>query len=273
VPDYALVNSWDHARQRLNLFEQYHDPLSRRRLEELGVQPGWQCLDVGAGTGSVSRWLCRKVGGAGHVVATDIDTRFLQEISEPNLQIYHHDIRTDAFQVGKFDLVCARWILHHLPHPERAVERMVTALRPGGWLLLEEVDFFPLGASASQPYVDFMRALTTTVVACSGGNCLWARSLPELLTKLGFAGIRAEADVAILRGGSPIAGFFQLTAAQMRERVIGSGALSAKLFDAGVDLLKDPDFWAFAGAAIGVWGKRPHRSELRHIAKSRGRTD
>ena len=77
----------------------------------------------------------------------------------------------------------------------------------------------------------------------------------------------------MLRGGSPIAEFFQVTAAQMRERVIASGALSAQRFDAGVDLLKDPDFWAFAGAAIGVWGKLPERPEHRRIASAREPSD
>jgi len=266
VPSYALANSWDHARQRLHLLEQYHDPLTRRRLEELGVRPSWRCLEVGAGAGSIATWLCRKVGSAGRVIATDIDTRFLEEIRAPNFEAHHHDIRTDPLPVAKFDLVYARWLLHHLPHPERVVERMMKALRPGGWLLLEEVDFFPLGASSSQVYIDFMTALTKTVVASSGGNSLWARSLPELITKQGLTSLYADAEVAILRGGSPIAEFFQFTAAQMREQVIASGALSAKRFDAGVALLKDPDFWAFAGAGIGVWGKAPQRGKHRRVA-------
>ena len=273
MPEYALANCWDHARQRLSLFEQYHDPLTRRRLEELGVRSGWRCLDVGAGTGSVAEWLCRKVGSTGQVSATDIDPRFLQELREPNFEAHRHDIRTDPLPVAKYDLVCARWLLHHLPHPERAVERMITAVRPGGWLLLEEVEFFPLGASSSQVYIDFMTALTTTVVACSGGNALWARSLPELMAKQGLTSLHANAEVAILRGGSPLAEFFQVTAAQIREQVIATGALSAKRYDAGIDLLKNPDFWAFAGAGIGVWGRVPERADRRRIASARGPTD
>lgn len=272
MPSYALANSWDHAGQRLHLLEQFHDPLTRRRLEELGIRSGWRCLDVGAGAGSIASWLCRKVGSAGRVIATDIDTRFLEEIRAANFEARRQDIRTDPLPVAKFDLVSARWLLHHLPHPERIIERMLTALRPGGWLLLEEVDFFPLGASNSQVYIDFMTALTKTVVAHSGGNSLWARSLPELMTKQGLTSLHANAEVAILRGGSPVAEFFQFTAAQIREQVIASGALSAKRFDAGVALLKDPDFWAFAGAGIGVWGKLPARFEPRRIASARGPT-
>ena len=41
---------------------------------------------------------------------------------------------------------------------------MISALRPGGWLLLEEVDFFPVHASDNSDYRDFMTALVNTVV-------------------------------------------------------------------------------------------------------------
>jgi hypothetical protein len=60
----------------------------------------------------------------------------------------------------------------------------------------------------------------------------------------------------VLQGGSPIAEFFALTAEQMRERIIESGELSAKQLDAPLELLKSPDFWAFRGAGVAVWGQR-----------------
>jgi len=255
--NYALANAWDNARRRLGLLERYLDPITRQRLSELGIRPGWHCLDVGAGTGSVARWLCRQVGSAGRVLATDIDIRFLREIRAGNFEAREHDIQTDELPPAQFDLICVRWLLHHLRDPEHAIHTMIKALRPGGWLLVEEVDFFPVLASGSQTYADFMRALVSTVVSAGGGNGWWARGLPELIAKQGLADIGAAADLPILRGGSPLAEFFHLTAAQMRGRVIDAGFLSAERFDAGAALLQDPGFWGFAGAGIGVWGRVP----------------
>jgi SAM-dependent methyltransferase len=254
---YALENAWEQAGRRLALLEQHLDPMTQRRLLALGVSEGWQCLEVGGGRGSIARWLCRQVSAKGQVTATDIDIRFLQEIREDNLQATSHDITTEELPQGKFDLVHTRWLLHHLPQPERVIERMVSALRPGGWLLLEEVDFFPVKTSASALYVDFMLALTGTVVAASGRDCLWARILPELVAQRGLTEVEGEGDIALLRGGSPMAKFFQLTGKQMRDKVIASGNLSGERFDAAVALLDDPRFWALAGAGIAVWGKRP----------------
>jgi len=253
---YTLDNAWEQAKRRLSLLEQHLDPMTRRRMTTLGVSEGWRCLEVGGGGGSVARWLCAQVGATGHVTATDIDIRFLEQIHEPNLQARQHDITAEDLPIAQYDLVHTRWLLHHLPHPESAIERMVAALRPGGWLLLEEVDFFPVHTSTSQLYIDFMVALTGTVVAPSGRDCFWARALPALVANQGLANVNGEGDIAVLNGGSGIAEFFRLTGEQIRDTVINSGPLTAERFDAALALLADRAFWAFAGAGIAVWGQR-----------------
>ena len=156
MADYALDNAWNRARRRLSLLEQQLDPKTQGRMLKLGVTKGWRCLEVAVGGGSIARWLRAQVGATGHVTGTDIDARFLQEIPEPNFAACTHDITAEDLPASQFDLVHARWLLHHLRDPERAIERMVAALRPGGWLLIEEADFFPVHASSSQLYIDFM---------------------------------------------------------------------------------------------------------------------
>src|SRR5262244_1620045 len=91
-PGYRLDAKGRQAAEddRLSLLEQIFDPYSRRRREL--VQPGWRCLEIGAGRGSMARWLAEQVGPSGHVVATDIDTRYLQKLDLPNLEVVEHDI-------------------------------------------------------------------------------------------------------------------------------------------------------------------------------------
>jgi SAM-dependent methyltransferase len=254
MPDYALDNSSDWAKRRLSLLEQYLDPMTQRRIASLGIRAGWRCLEVGAGGGSVAVWLCEQTGPTGRVVATDINIRLLEDVDLPNLEVLEHDISADPLPEGGFDLVHARWLLHHLREPEPAISRMIDALRPGGWLLLEEVDFFPIHTSASQLYVDFMIALTGNVVKASGRDCFWARTLPQLVAGMGLRQVGGEGDFPVLQGGSPVAELFSLTAEQMRERMIESGELSADQLDQALALLKSPDFWALGGAGVAVWG-------------------
>jgi protein-L-isoaspartate O-methyltransferase len=257
MANYALDNAWERARRRLALLEQHLDPMTYQRLTALGVSQGWRCLEVGGGGGSVVRWLCRHVGATGHVTATDLDTRFLQEIDEPCLEVRCHDITAEALPHAQYDLVHARWLLHHLPHPEHVIARLVAALRPGGWLLLEEPDFFPVYTSTSQLYIDFMVRLTGTIVAASGRDCFWARVLPALVAGQGLAEVGGAGDIALLHGGSPMAELWQLTGVQTRDQVLASGMLKVEHFDAVIALLQDPTFWAFAEASIAVWGRRP----------------
>jgi len=75
--------------------------------------------------------------------------------------------------------------------------RMIDALRPGGWLLLQDVDFFPVHTSSSQLYVDFMLALTTNVVRASGRDCFWARALPGLVPGMGLRQVGGDGGVAV----------------------------------------------------------------------------
>ncbi|MGH7744675.1 MAG: class I SAM-dependent methyltransferase, partial [Candidatus Dormibacteria bacterium] len=138
MADYALDNSWGMAKRRLSLLEQYLDPMTKRRMMALGIHQGLRCLEVGAGGGSVATWLCEQVGSNGLVIATDINIQLLQNINRPNFRAVKHDITVDNPPERGFDFVHSRWLLHHLPKPELAMRRMIEALRPGGWLLLEE---------------------------------------------------------------------------------------------------------------------------------------
>jgi len=127
------------------------DPMHRRHLAALGVGSGWRFLEVGCGNGSVAQWLATKVAPDSLAVATDIDTRFLDGLAGPNLQVRKLDILHDPLEEGAYDLVTARAILHHLPGRAKAVERMISALKPGGRLLIIEPDFFP--ALVAEPLI------------------------------------------------------------------------------------------------------------------------
>jgi SAM-dependent methyltransferase len=128
------------ARERFAALPRLYDPGTVRYLEALGVAAGWRCLEAGAGGGSVARWLAERVGPTGHVLATDVDTRFLGALAGPNLEVRRHDVTADPLPEAAFDLAHARLVLVHLPEREAVLARLVAALKPGGWLLVEEFD-------------------------------------------------------------------------------------------------------------------------------------
>src|SRR5205814_3436619 len=79
------------------------------------------------------------VGPTGHVLATDIDVSWLT--AGDGYEVRRHDVAADPPpQPGTFDLVHARLVLVHVPDRARALATMAAALRPGGWLLVEDAD-------------------------------------------------------------------------------------------------------------------------------------
>jgi SAM-dependent methyltransferase len=148
-PGYRLEAKGREAAEdeRLNLLEQVFDPGSRQRREL--VRPGWRCLEVGAGRGSMAAWLAEQVGPDGQVVAIDINVDYLARLDVPNLVVRRHDILNDPvddLDPGSFDLVCSRLMLFWLAgRQEEAVQHMVQCLRPGGWLIDEDGDWGAAG--------------------------------------------------------------------------------------------------------------------------------
>jgi len=258
MTEYSLDNTWDQANRRLALLESQLDPMTQRRLGATGLNTGWRCLEVGGGGGSVTRWLCEQVGSTGHVLATDIEPALLEQLKYPQLEIRRHDILNDPPPPAEFDLVHARWLLHHLHDPVSAMRRMVSAVRPGGWIVFEEVDFFSALLSSHEIYTAFMSELARVAVAGSGGSCFWARAMPCVIGELGLENVGAEGDQFIVRGGVDWAEFFSLTAKQVRTRmVVPDGALTDEAFDAGIALLADQAFIELGVAGISVWGQKP----------------
>ncbi|MGH8990621.1 MAG: class I SAM-dependent methyltransferase, partial [Acidimicrobiia bacterium] len=132
MSNYLFEHSWDEERRRLALLEQVFDPGTEEHLGRIPLPLGAQCLEVGAGAGSIARWLCDRVGPDGRVVATDLDTGFLEQLTEKNLEVRRHDIVSDGLEEEAFDLIHSRLVLDHLPALQAVVKRMAAALRPGG---------------------------------------------------------------------------------------------------------------------------------------------
>jgi SAM-dependent methyltransferase len=242
---YALPNAYALARERLELLAQCNDPASIRRATALGVGPGWRCLDVGAGAGSFARWLA---GVTGDAVAADLDVRLLSP--GPGLEVRRLDVRTDALERGAFDLVHTRHLLLHLPERDAVLPRLVDALRPGGVLLIEEDDIYPLLACATGAYreawLDFL-----AMMQHAGVDPLWARDLPARLDALGLRDVDAELNGQLFRGGSVPARFWSLTWLQARDR------LDPAVVDAGREALAGPAQWFHGPVRVIAWGHAP----------------
>jgi trans-aconitate methyltransferase len=251
--DYAFPHSEAHESRRLELFEQRLDPLTKRRMDRLGVGRGARCLEIGGGRGSITRWLAGVVGAEGKVVATDVEVDFLEAITEPNVQVVRHDIRTDTFPEQSFDLVHTRAVLMHVPVQLDLLERMVSWLAPGGWLLLEEADFGMWMADADPVWAAHARAAKKAFPNMSVSR---GRSLLKQVNHLGLVDVAADSELDVIQPGTPLAEFYRLSLEAIAPAELAAGALTAEQATETMDRLEQPDFLC-GFAYIGVWGRRP----------------
>jgi SAM-dependent methyltransferase len=205
-----MDNAWQGERQRLAALESRYDLGTIRHLKALDVGEGWRCWEVGAGGGSIAAWLCRRAGATGHVLATDVDTRFVETISHPNLEVRSHNLVADPPPDGPFDLVHTRLLLTHLPDGQMLVRRLAGTLAPGGWLLLEEFD--TVTASVPDPRLSPEQAalyhrvrdafLAYTAARRGDDGTAIGRSLCGWLLDAGLTEVGGEGRVFMNLGGS-----------------------------------------------------------------------
>lgn len=243
--DYILPHHLAGEKQRLELMARLLDPIHRHHIEQLGLQPGWHCLEVGCGIGSIAQWLATRVAPRGHVVASDLDLRYIADLKVPNLEVRKLNILEDPIEPAAYDLVTARAILHHVTEPQLAVERMLAALKPGGVFLSIEPDFLP--ATAAAP--DSMRAFWQGWLAWSasaGVDYFIGRGMPALLARFQTKDVAAEGHTALYNGSSPWAVYWIETIQELRQRLFDSGHLTAALLDDFQRHYADPGYWTSA---------------------------
>jgi ubiquinone/menaquinone biosynthesis C-methylase UbiE len=153
MPDvYALIREVDRTTQ-----ERLADVLEMRTddprqvamwqayLSEIDFPPAAQVLEIGCGTGAVSRTLAQWPGVA-QVTGVDPSTVFIAKARTladgiPNLSFEEGDGRSLAFDAKAFDVVVVHQTLSHVPQPERLVAEAFRVLRPRGWLAVFDGDY------------------------------------------------------------------------------------------------------------------------------------
>jgi len=258
--NYAFDNANDLARGRYRDLSSLYDVQTIRHLERTGIEKGWHCLEVGGGGGSIAAWMSERVGNDGRVLATDVEPRFLRTLCSNNLEVRQHDIRAGGLPEYEFDLAHARLVLMHLPGREIALQRMIEALKPGGWIVLEEFDVFSMFPGSSLQPVQQQLKITQAffeVMTSRGVEMRYGRRLARELRQRGLVNIGAEASMSIWQGDSPGTNMFKLSFEELADSILRSGLVSEGEFEADLQRLVQQDFQMLSPAMWTAWGQVP----------------
>jgi SAM-dependent methyltransferase len=258
--DNAIESS---SAQRLGSLETLYDEQTIRHIERTGVQAGWHCLEVGGGSGSIASWLAARVGDQGSVLVTDIDPRFLTLPAKGNVEFRRHDIGLDALPAERFDLIHARLVLIHVADPWGAIERLAGALKPGGWLLIEDFDpslvrrDLPCADDADAALISKVFGAMRALMFDRGLNVDFARSLYPRLVALGLCDVGMEGHMAVRAGGSPGAQLDRANLAQIRDEAIARELLTSEEVERMTTSLESKRLAVLSPVMFSAWGRKP----------------
>lgn len=242
--------------ERIDFGALAYDDITMARLRAIGAGPGWRCLDVGAGTGTVSRRLLEEAGAAS-VLAVDRDVRFLNERPLPGLDVLEADITAPDFVSGRFQLVHARFVLMHLPERDRLITALAELVAPGGVLVLSDAVDLTDDRTPGTPYTAAMRAMWQGLRATIGTDVSWVPSYPRLLREAGLKPVAAELHVPALLPGSAISRFWADTWERSRAAMLATGLVDDAAVDEAVRYLGSDECAALSAGMLTVWGLKP----------------
>ncbi|MFD9725218.1 class I SAM-dependent methyltransferase [Streptomyces sp. NPDC059072] len=239
--------------ERIDLGALVYDDTTMARLRQLGAGPGWTCLEVGAGTGTVARRLLGEAG-VDRVLAVDRDVRFLAAHPVPGLSTLQADITSEDFSPGSFRLVHARFVLMHLPSAQQLVSRLAGLLVPGGVLVISDAVDLTTDSAPVTPYTRAMRAMWQGLRDTIGTDVSQVPRRPELLRAAGLEAVAAEIHVPPLLPGSPISRFWADTWGRARAAMVATGLIDDAGLDEAVRYLDSPECTGLSPGMLTAWG-------------------
>jgi SAM-dependent methyltransferase len=262
--DYSLGVD-DAERARLLAQCALHRTEAERLLDRVGLRPGDRALDLGCGPLGVLDLLAERVLPSGRVVGLDREARYLaiarQELEARGLDgvdLVAADATDSGLEPASFDVVHERLVLNNVPDPGAVVTEMVRLTRPGGRVVVQDVDWLTWRCLPEHPDWDRLAAAAAQVWS---GDVHVGRRLPAVLHAAGLVDVQVVPHVRVFRPGEPYHRLLVRFVALHRARILDAGVLTAEEVDAAVDRLEAhlaaPGTVTLYATLFQAWGRRP----------------
>ena len=249
---YVYDPAFEEERARLAGMEAQWDPGTFRHIEALGLGADASCWEVGAGGGSVATWLAER---AGRLLVTDVETRFVEHLATGDVIVMRHDVVADPAPDGPFDLIHARLLLEHLPARGDVLDRLVEALRPGGWLLIEDYDWTAYGPDPPSEVIERVGNALLDLMVDAGFDPYFGRRLLREFRARGLTDAGAEGRTLMMGTEHPGMDFYRLSLVSMRDAILQRGAVTEADVDEALAEFDRADGSIASPAMVAAWGR------------------
>ena len=266
-PVYALGSS-PAERERLRRQSEELRALSTALLDRVGVERGWNAVDLGCGPSGIIDLLAGRVGPEGHVTGLDVNPanvalarEFADELGLVNADIAEADARGTGLPPSSFDLAHARTLLVTIPDPAAVVAEMVRLVRPGGRVASVEPDGGGSVCYPPHPAWDRLSLIYWSSWQSDGADLFIGRRLPELFRQAGLVDIGVEAKAEIYPAGHSRRTVGPDLVRSMRPKIVERGIASEQELDdldqAVRQHLNNPHTLVMPNLLFLAWGRKP----------------
>ena len=266
-PVYALGSS-PAERERLRRQSEELRALSTALLDRVGVERGWNAVDLGCGPSGIIDLLAKRVGPEGHMTGLDVNPsnvtlarEFVDELGLVNADVAEGDARHTGLPPSSFDLAHARTLLVTIPDPAAVVAEMVRLVRPGGWVAAVEPDGGGSVCYPPHPAWDRLSLIYWSSWQSDGADLFIGRRLPEMLRQAGLVDIGVEAKAEIYPAGHSRRTVGPDLVRSMRPKIVERGIANEQELDdldqAVREHLNDPHTLVMPNLLFLAWGRKP----------------
>ena len=265
TPGPYVLATGEAAAHRLRLLHGLYGEGTRRLLLDAGLRRGMLAADLGCGVGMVTGLLSKLVGPEGHVVGIDASAAQLAQARErmpagaTNFRFVEASATDTGLPPASFDLVYCRFLLLHLPEPERALCEMGALLKPNGILVCEDGDLTSAGSeppSALGAFADLWGRLGPA----RGVDYTLGRRLYQMVQTAGFPAPEVTFNQPVLARGENKR-FLELSVAEAGPAFIEAGLITAEELESTLVEMRrlntDETVLAVMPRMAQTWARKP----------------
>ena len=257
-------------RDRLLAQAKQYEATANDLLDRLNIKSGSRAVDIGCGPIGILDLLSHRVGPSGAVVGLEREARFVEmaraEIARrglTNATIVQADGHDTGLEKSSFDLVHERLVMINVTSPATLLREMVSLARPGGTIVLEDVDNVSWLCQPAHPSWDVLLKAFHTVFQAGGGDPFVGRKLPVLLHEAGVEDIQVRVSVE-----TPPLGDYRRTHLvslidSVSDKIVAKGVLTKDELKAHREALLrhlgDAKTTVIDKLLVQSWGRRPAR--------------
>jgi SAM-dependent methyltransferase len=267
-PTTYIFGSTFTEQQRLVAQAQGLEQQARWLVDHIGIKPGSRVIDIGCGPIGILNLLSERVGPQGRVVGLEYVPRFAEmarnEIAHRNLtnvEVVQADALSNGLQTNSFDFAHERLVMINIPAPETIVSEMVSLVRPGGTVAVEEVDHASWLCHPAHASWDTLVQTYHSAFRANGGNVSFGRRLPELLRLAGLEDVQCKVHVDAVQPGAYRRKHLLSLLQSLHDKIVSLKLLTDKELTAHKDALAEhldnPETIVIDQLLVQAWGERP----------------